>query len=264
VIAETSDGVSLWWESVGEGPPVLLVPGRGDSTDIYPARFTDRLLARGLRLIRYDARDTGLSGDGGSTYAMRDLADDAAAVLSAAHVDTAHLVGISMGGLLLVDLCSRHPDLVASLVFIAALSPDPTAGIGEDFVAAIGAEPLEAILRAMNDTTPEGRVWVEGELARAAERAPARPEAAQKHQDAAFRLGWPEHEVLGTIGAPSLVMHGDGDRVLPLQHAHSLAAGIVGCDFVVIAGMAHLPRPADWDGIAERTVAHVFRAKSGA
>jgi hypothetical protein len=151
VITETGDGVSLWWESVGEGPPVLLVPGRGDSTDIYPARFTDRLLAGRLRLIRYDARDTGLSGHGGSTYAMRDMADDAAAVL---------------------------------------------------------AERLEAILRAMNDTTAEGRVWVEGELARAAQRAPARPEAAQKHQDAAFRLGWPEHEVLGTIGAPSLVMQG--------------------------------------------------------
>ena len=103
-------------------------------------------------------------------------------------------------------------------------------------------------------------MWVEGELARAAQRAPPRPEAAQKHQDAAFRLGWPEHEVLGTICAPSLVMHGDGDRVLPLRHAHSLAAGIVGCELVVIAGMGHLPRPADWDVIAERTVAHVFGA----
>jgi pimeloyl-ACP methyl ester carboxylesterase len=60
------------------------------------------------------------------------MTDDAAAVLAAAHVDAAHRVGISMGGLLLVDLCSRHPDLVASLVFIAALSPDAAPGIGDD------------------------------------------------------------------------------------------------------------------------------------
>jgi pimeloyl-ACP methyl ester carboxylesterase len=263
VIAETGDGVALWWESVGQGPPVLLVPGRGDSTDIYPACFTDRLLTGGCRVIRYDPRDTGLSGDGGATYGMRDMADDAAAVLAAAHLDAAHLVGISMGGLLLVDLCSRRPDLVASLVFIAALSPDPAAGMGEDFFAAIGADPLQAMLRAMNDTSAESRVWVQSELARATQRAPTRPDAAQKHQDAAFRLGWPEHQVLDTIGAPSLVIHGDGDRVLPLQHAHALATGIVGCELVVVAGMGHLPRPQDWYGIAEHTVAHVLGASRG-
>jgi pimeloyl-ACP methyl ester carboxylesterase len=263
VMTEAGDGVRLWWESAGEGPPVLLVPGRGDSTDIYPVRFTHRLLAGGCRVIRYDPRDTGMSGDGGSTYAVTDMADDAAAVLAAAEIDAAHLVGISMGGLLLVDLCRRRPDLVASLVFVAALSPDPAAGMGEDFFAAIGADPLEAMVQAMGDPSPETRAWVQGELDRAGRRAPARPEAAQKHQDAAFRLGWPQHEVLGTIGVPALVMHGDGDRVLPLQHAHSLAAGIAGAELAVVAGMGHLPRPADWDVIAERTVAHVVRSTRG-
>lgn len=262
-MTQTDDGIGLWWEAAGEGPPVLLVPGRGDATDIYPARFTDRLLDAGCQVIRYDPRDTGLSGDGGSTYVMGDMADDAAAVLAAAQVDAAHLVGISMGGILLVDLGSRRPDLVASLVFIAALSPDPVAGIGPDFFAAIGADPLEAMLRAMNDTSPESRAWVEGELARAARRAPARPEAAQRHQDAAFRLGWPQPDVLGTIGAPSLVIHGDGDQVLPLHHAHSLAAGITNCQLVVMAGMGHIPQPAVWDVIAEHTIGHVSGAALG-
>jgi pimeloyl-ACP methyl ester carboxylesterase len=263
VMTTTRDGVGLWWESEGDGPPVLLVPGRGDSTDIYPTRFTDRLLAGGCRVIRYDPRDTGLSRDGGSSYVLADMADDAAAVPAAAQVDAAHLVGISMGGILLVDLCSRRPDLVASLVFVAALSPDPVAGMGEDFFAAIGADPLEAMLRAIDDTSPETRAWVDGELSRARQRALARPEAAQKHQDAAFRLGWPQHEVLDTIGVPTLVMHGDGDRVLPLEHAHSLAAGIAGAELVLMAGMGHLPRPADWDVIAERTVTHVYGAVQG-
>jgi pimeloyl-ACP methyl ester carboxylesterase len=89
------------------------------------------------------------------------------------------------------------------------------------------------------------------------------PEAAQKHQDAAFRLGWPQHEMLGTVGVPTLVMHGDGDRVLPLEHAHSFAAGIAGAELVLMAGMGHLPRPADWDVIAERTVTHVYGAVQG-
>jgi pimeloyl-ACP methyl ester carboxylesterase len=137
VMTTTRDGVGLWWESVGDGPPVLLVPGRGGfdrhlSHAVHGSAPRRRVPGHPVRPPRH-----GLSRDGGSSYVLADMADDAAAVLAAAQVDAAHLVGISMGGILLVDLCSRRPDLVASLVFVAALSPDPAAGMGEDFFAAI-------------------------------------------------------------------------------------------------------------------------------
>lgn len=79
----------LWYEAIGVGTPVVLVPGRGDSADIYPRRFWERLVAAGCRVIRFDPRDTGLSADGGSSYTLRDMADDDVAVLDALQVASA-------------------------------------------------------------------------------------------------------------------------------------------------------------------------------
>lgn len=87
----------------------------------------------------------------------------------------------------LVDLADRRSDLVASLTFIAAMSPDPEAGMGEDFFAALEADPVDGMLRAMATTEASDRAWVEAEFARAAERAEPRPDAVAIHQDAAFR-----------------------------------------------------------------------------
>lgn len=75
--------VALWWELLGTGPTVFLVPGRGDSSDLFPARFTDRLIAGGCSVVRYDPRDTGLSGPGGGRCTLSDLTDDADAVIAA-------------------------------------------------------------------------------------------------------------------------------------------------------------------------------------
>ncbi len=63
---ERPDGVGLWWEAEGTGPPVVLLPGRGDASDLFPRPFTDPLVAAGLQVIRIDPRDTGLSDDGGA------------------------------------------------------------------------------------------------------------------------------------------------------------------------------------------------------
>jgi pimeloyl-ACP methyl ester carboxylesterase len=259
VFTTSRDGVELWWYPAGEGRPVLLIPGRGDATDLYPHRFTDALIARGCRVIRYDPRDTGLSGDGGSTYTLADMADDAVAVLDAAGVGAAHLVGFSMGGVILIDVALRYPERVASAVLLSALSPDPEAGIGEDFFAVFGADPLAARLQAMGETTDADRDWVESELAAAAERAPARPQALERHQEAAFRLGWPDHERLADVPVSTLVIHGGADRVLPLRHARAFAA-IPDTEVVVIRGMGHLPRPAQWDDIGSRVAEHIVAA----
>jgi 3-oxoadipate enol-lactonase len=257
MFVRAGDGVMLWCEATGDGTPVVLVPGRGDSTDIYPRRFWERLVAGGCRVIRFDPRDTGLSADGGSTYALRDMADDVVAVLDAVGVAAAHMVGLSMGGILLVDIATRLPGRVLSLTFLSAMSPDPDAGIGEDFFDMIGGDPVATITRAMGAPTDSDRVWVEQEVAASAARAPERPDAGQRHQDAAFRLGWPEHDALGEVRAPSLLIHGDADRTLPLRHAEAFAAGIANSSLVVMPGMGHLPRPVEWDDIADRVARHI-------
>jgi 3-oxoadipate enol-lactonase len=258
VIASTADGVDLWFEAGGEGPPLLLIPGRGDSSDLYPRQFTSLLIDGGCRVIRYDPRDTGLSGDGGDTYTLTDMADDALAVLDAARVDSAHVIGLSMGGLVLSDLASRPTSRVLSATFLAAMSPDPDAGTGDDFFAALdGGNPIDLEVDAMGETTDADRAWVEAKLGCDAARAPARPEAGHRHMAAALRFGWPDLSCLSDIAASALVVHGAVDRVLPVAHAHALAAGIARAKLVILPGMGHLPRPGDWDAIAELVVDHV-------
>ncbi len=256
----STDGVTLWWELVGAGPSVVLIPGRGDSSDLYPVVFSDRLVGAGFSVLRFDPRNTGRSDDGGDTDTLSTMADDVVAVLDAAGVGNAHAMGISMGGMLLVDLASRRPSRILSQVYLSAMSPDPDAGFGDDFFADPVVDPVDATLRAMGAPDADDRAWVEQEVARAARRAPARRAAVQRHQEAAFRGGWPEPGRLGDIGGPALVIHGTADRVLPVAHAVSLHHGIDGSDLRVLDGMGHLPTAREWDLVGDLVVDHCRRA----
>lgn len=108
--ARAIDGPDLWYGIEGAGPSVVLLSGRGDSSDLYPRCFTDVVTAAGFSVVRIDTRDTGLSGDGGDDYTMSTLAADVVTVMEHARIDRAHMVGFSMGGIVLVDLASRWPD----------------------------------------------------------------------------------------------------------------------------------------------------------
>lgn len=142
----TTDGVDLWWEQLGNGPTVLLIPGRGDSTDLFPKLLIDRLVGAGASVLRMDPRDTGLSGDGGDEYTLSTFADDIVAVLDAAAVSRVHTVAVSMGGMITVDLVSRFGHRVMSSTFIAAMSPDPDAGMGPDFCTSLGTTDRTLVL----------------------------------------------------------------------------------------------------------------------
>ncbi len=257
VFTRAADGVMLWWERIGAGPPVVLLPGRGDSSDLFPSILVDRLVRAGLSVVRMDPRDTGLSGDGGDEYTLSTLADDVVAVLGAADVDRAHTVAVSMGGMVTVDLVSRFPDRVLSSAFIAAMSPDPEGGMGPDFFAPLqGGTPAEMLLALMGSPDDEDRDWLDSELVRSARRSPARPDAGQRHMAASFRFGWPGLDQLDRFSTPALVIHGTADRVLPLRHARSFAAGIDGSNLQVIEGMGHLPTQREWHRIAQLVSAH--------
>jgi pimeloyl-ACP methyl ester carboxylesterase len=191
--ATSRDGVRLRWEANGRGAPVLLVPGRGDSTDLFPDRFSRPLLDAGHQVIRFDPRDTGLSGDGGDQYTMDD-------------------------------------------------------------------DPVGTIIGAMGPTTDTDRAWVQHEVDEAARRAPHRPDVGRHHQEAAYRSSWPAKGQLRDIMSPTLVIHGTGDRKLPMAHADAFVEGIPDSELVVMDGMGHLPRPAGWDSIATHVVRHLARS----
>lgn len=108
-MAEAADGVSLWCQLDGDGPPVVLIPGRGDSSDLFPDEFSDGLIAAGFAVVRIDPRDTGLSGDGGDSYRLTEMADDIVTVCDDIGIERAHLVAVSMGGMIDTDLAVRLP-----------------------------------------------------------------------------------------------------------------------------------------------------------
>lgn len=257
MFVETPDDVRLWCGTEGVGPAVLLVPGRGDSTDVFPVMFTDRLVASGLTAVRLDPRDTGRSGDGGDTYTLGTMADDVISVAEALRLAQVHVVGLSMAGLISVDLATRAPERVASITFLSAMSPDPDAGFGPAFFAGSELDEVDAILAAMGATAEDDRSWVVEEITRSRRRADPRPQARERHQNAALRFGWPELSRLSKIFAPTVVVHGSADEVLPLAHAEALANGIEGATLDIIDGMGHLPRRHEWVRIADIVIDHV-------
>lgn len=248
-----TDGVELWWELVGSGPTVLLIPGRGDPTDLFPAEFSDALVAGGRSVLRWDPRDTGRSSDGGTDYTVATMAQDAVTVLDAAGVVAAHVAGISMAGLVMTHLATSHADRVLSLTFIAAMSPDPDAGFGDDFFGALDLDPTDrvaALVRSMGETTQVDRDWAATTIADADRRAAHRPDAVVRHQDAAFRLDWPTLDSLRSVKVPTVVVHGRLDRVLPVAHATAFGSTIPTATVRILDRMGHIPTLAEWLTIA--------------
>ena len=142
------------------------------------------------------------------------------------------------------------------------MSPDPDAGIGEQFFSSLDEhDAVAASLAAMGSPTEQDRVWIGTEVARSIERAPARPEAAARHQAAAFRLGWPEPGSLARIRAPVLAIHGTHDRSLPVAHAEAFEREVSNARAEYLDGMGHLPTRAEWQRIARLVSAHLARAQ---
>ena len=253
--------MGLWWEVTGapDAEVVVLVPGRGDSSDLWPPEFRDALVAGGFRVLAFDPRDTGAS-DASEGYDLAAMADDVIVVLDAAGIDRAHVAGLSMGGFITIDLATRHRERFASLCFLSAMSPDPDAGFGPQFFVEGDTDPVEAHLAAMGSPSDDDRAWVVARVEAARVRTPLRPDAVERHQAAAFRSAFPELDSLGEIDAPVLVVHGGVDQVLPVAHAETLAAGIPGARLLVLDDMGHLPTPEQWSVIADATTAHLADA----
>jgi pimeloyl-ACP methyl ester carboxylesterase len=124
----TSGELRLWVERIGDpaDPAVLLIAGAESQGIGWPSVLVDRLAAGGLQVIWYDHRDTGQSDSvdfDKSPYSMVDLVEDAVAVLDGLQVESAHVVGASMGGVIAQWLAATHPDRVLSLILMSTTAP---------------------------------------------------------------------------------------------------------------------------------------------
>ncbi|UVJ38961.1 alpha/beta fold hydrolase [Arthrobacter sp. CJ23] len=250
-IALASDGAELAWTDAGEGQPLLLIAGQATAMDGWGP--TAEALSRWFRVIRFDHRGIGGSGDGDAgRYTTRLLAADAAAVLDAAGVEAAHVYGHSMGGRIAQWLAIDHPHRVRALILAA------TSGGKRPGGDLPGAGPTPAALEALvsGDAARLEPLFFDPGWARnhpeavrtffnsrASAWAKARHFRASRDHDA-----WGE---LGAIHAPTLILHGTDDALTPLPNAVLLHQHIRRSTLVKVPGAGHglhldHPETVDW------------------
>ncbi len=249
-----ADGVELWVEERGDpaAPAVLLVMGAASSGMFWPDALVDRL-ARSHRVLRYDHRDTGRS-TAGSSYALRDLATDAVAVLDGLGIDRAHVVGMSMGGSLAQLLLLDHPDRLrtATLLCTGPLGgapgeppPGPSAELLA-FWATMGdprdeeadlAWRVEHWRLLHGDGVPvDPAEWRAQELRVAAHSGGLLPATAHATADQS-RLD--RGAELAAVAVPVLVVEAPADPAYPPPSAQRLADALGGAPVVTVPGMGH-------------------------
>ncbi|HSM86080.1 MAG TPA: alpha/beta fold hydrolase [Candidatus Limnocylindrales bacterium] len=236
-----NQGARIYWDEQGRGEPLLLIMGLG-----YPSYLWHRtrpVLATRYRTIALDNRGSGQSEVPEGPYTIALMASDAAAVLDAAGVESAHVFGLSMGGMIAQEFSLQYPGRVRSLILGCTAAGGPNAVRAEAEVTKIlmarGVPPEEAA-RAMQPyiyaaETPEERI--EEDLAIRRQWFP-RPQGFLAQLQAI--IAWESYSRLPRITAPALVIHGTADKLVPPGNAELIAARIPGAKLVLLEGASHI------------------------
>lgn len=270
----TANGVSLEYEAYGDParPPLLLIMGLGAQLTLWPIELVDALVARGYYVIRYDNRDIGLSQKftqhpvpnprrvavmrlfglrAKLAYRLSDMAADAVGLLDALGIARAHVVGASMGGMIAQLVAATYPDRVLSLTSIMSTT-------GNRRLPAAKKEALEALI-----TPPPANATLDQMIPHVirishAIGSPGYPSAEDRLIDRitrdytrSFHPTGPGRQLaailddgdrrarLKAVTAPTLVLHGADDPLVPVEGGKDTAAAIPGARLHVIPGMGH-------------------------
>ena len=269
----TANGdVSLYYETFGndDDPVLLLVNGLGSQCINFKDEFCERFAARGFRVVRFDNRDVGLSSHlkGGPKYTVDDMAADGFAVLDAIGARTAHIAGWSMGGMIVQAMAIQHPERVLSM---SSVMSAPGAIPGErdpDVVAAFGAPPATTRDEAAERHLAGLRAWG-SRASYDVERITADAHAAfdrcwdpegRARQSKAVAASASRKKALSTLTVPTLVVHGDADRLVPPAAGQATADLIPGARLEIVEGMGHDYPPEHWDRMVELITSHAKAA----
>jgi pimeloyl-ACP methyl ester carboxylesterase len=275
--------LEIAYETFGDAghPPVLLVMGLATQMIGWPDEFCAGLADRGYFVIRFDNRDIGLSthldsagvpdiltvlgGDSSSVaYGLADLADDTVGLLDALGLESAHLVGASMGGMIAQLVAVRHPSRVRSLTSIMSTTGDPAVGAPSEAAMALLLAPAARDREAAVQRVI-GSPGFEFDESSVRDRAGlsfdrAYDPAGVARQLAAILTTPDRTRDLKGVSVPTLVIHGADDALVNVSGGRATAAAIPGAELLVVEGMGHdLPR-AMWPEITDRIAALVQRA----
>jgi pimeloyl-ACP methyl ester carboxylesterase len=270
-----ANGVELCTGSFGNqaDPAILLISGASESMVWWDEDFCLRLSGKGRFVIRYDNRDTGRSvtyETGKPEYSLDDMVDDAVGVLDAYGIGRAHLVGLSLGGIIAQLAAIRHPGRVLTITLLSSTPHGPEdpdlPPMDEKFLAYYNrvASVDWSDEAAVVDFMVAGRKLLAGsghpfDEARAREIAAqevgrARNVTASMNHGLIASERWRER--LREITAPTLVIHGTEDPVLPYGHGIALSREIPGARLLTLEGTGHEVHRADWDTIIDAILRH--------
>jgi len=268
-----ANGIEIEYEATGDktDPALLLVMGLGAQLTIWPDALFQGLAKRGFYVIRFDNRDVGLSTDFGkwgpanipaalqaamkgekvnAPYHLNDMAADAIGLLDALGIDRAHMVGASMGSMIVQIIAAKYPQRTCSMVSIYSSSGRPGLPPGKpEALAMLGSVPendtrearvlhgmkLRRTIGSPGFPTPEAelRAFVEMNVDRR-----YYPEGVGRQYVSVMASG-DRVDLLKTIKAPTLVLHGEEDPLLPVECGRDVAKLVPGAEIETIAGWGH-------------------------
>ena len=287
--ARVSDEIELAYEEVAgdrRDPPLLMVQGLGAQMVAWRDGLLHELAARGLRVIRFDNRDVGFSthldgvpdmrammaGDRSSAvYTIEDMATDTLGLMDALGLDSVHLCGVSMGGMIAQTVAAVAPERVRSLTSMSSTTGERAVSQPTEEARAnlFGARPTTADEAAERAVASAGVIGSPGLVDEEWVRWRGREEFERAfdpggylRQLAAIWASGNRTEVVRTITAPTLVLHGELDPLIPLAGGQATARAVEGAELVVIEGMAHDLPPELWPQLVEPIARHVHAAES--
>ena len=281
-----ANGLEFEYDEFGKrsNPPMLLVMGLGAQMITWDDEFCQAIAGKGFRVIRYDNRDIGLSshldhhgmpdlagvtsGEAEPPYTLDDMAADGIHLLQALGIDKAHVVGASMGGMIVQLMAINHPQNVLSLTSIMSTTGRGATPPTDEAMEALTATPQFEREAYIEQALKAGRVFAGPSF----DEAKARDRAARSYDRSFHPIGFARQyaailaapsrvEALARLNIPTLVIHGKDDTLVPPDNGLMTHQAVPDAELMLLDGMGHNIPENHWDTVATAIAANAAKAR---